>query len=427
MAGTAHSVERAALGNGMVVVATRTDFSPTFVAMLTVDAGSRYDPDGKCGLAALTASALVHGLGTRTEPSIARRIEASGGLLDVTAGYETATLTVVGLSESLDTVVGLLAELAARPDLCEKAVLDARRRHLTELAEDDSDAYRVCHRALFDMVFPDHPRGRPVAGRAESVATLTYHDVAAHAHDRYRPSGAVLSVVGALDPRRAVDVSARHFARWEGDPVAGPVIPGPRRQSEARRRVIDMPNRQTHIALGHVGVSRTDPDYYAATVIDTVLGDGAGFGSRLASRLREEEGLAYVVESDVTETAGRDPGIFCVHTATSPENASGAIDGMLEELGRLRDAPISPRELESAVAYLRGRHVLDAETSESRAARLTLIERFALGPDFEERYPTLIGSVSVGDVLAAARRIIPAAAYSLVIVGPSRDPECHRS
>jgi zinc protease len=176
--------------------------------------------------------------------------------------------------------------------------------------------------------------------------------------------------------------------------------------------------RQIHLSIGNVGIARRDPDYYAVSVLDVILGDSAGFGSRLATRLREVEGLAYVVESDASGTAGRDPGIFWAYTATSPENVGAALDGILAELEAVRSSPPSPDEVSSAIAYLRGRQQLERETNEARAARLIAIERFGLGLAYEEAYPAIVGAVSPDHVLRAARRVIDLDRYSLVAVGP---------
>jgi zinc protease len=172
------------------------------------------------------------------------------------------------------------------------------------------------------------------------------------------------------------------------------------------------------VAIGSAGITRSDPAYYAVVLMDAILGDGAGFASRLASRLREDAGLAYVVESDASSTPGLDPGVFWVYTATSPSRVGGALDALHDELGRMRREPPTDEELSTAKAYVRGRDLVGFETNEALAARLVCIERYELGDDYGDRYPALVDAVSRDDVLEAARRVIDLERSATVLAGP---------
>ncbi len=179
-----------------------------------------------------------------------------------------------------------------------------------------------------------------------------------------------------------------------------------------------MDTQQVHVSIGNLSIARSDPAFYATSVMDVILGDSAGVGSRLATKLREEQGLAYVIESDASSSAGLEPGVFWAYTATSPGHFEQLVRGVMNELRLVREEPPSAEELESAIGYLTGRDLLDRETSETVAGRLVHAERHALGPDFDARYPSIIGSVSREDVLEAARRVIDPENCSFVTVGP---------
>lgn len=417
MAGS--GIARAVLPNGLTVLAVESRSLPVFAAVLAVDAGSRYDPDGKWGLSSVTSSLLLEGSEALPEDVMARRLDSLGASLDVNCAYETSSLTLVGLSENLPEVLGIAAEAVSRPSFEARSFEDVRRRELTAILEDDDDPYCVCRREFFGLVFGGHPRGRPVEGRPETLGSLSASDSRTCHAALYGPRRAVLGLSGDFDAGAALDAVAEAFRDWTGggSEPARDQVPVP--ETGSRSRFVQMDREQAHVSLGSLGIPRTDPGFYAVSVMDVILGDSPGLASRLATRLREVEGLAYIVESDTVSTAGRDPGAFWAYTAVSPERTRAAVQAILDEMRRFRGDPPTEDELAAAVAYLRGRHALDRETNESRAARLTGIERYGLGLDYEERYPSLVGAVTRADVLAAAQRIVNPDRYSLVVVGPS--------
>jgi len=412
-------IEKTVLDSGLTVLAVESRSVPVFAAVLALDAGSRFDPAGRPGLACLTASLLSEGTASLSGDAMAQRLDALGASLDASCAYETASLTAVGLAAHMREILGIVADAVSSPRIDPTAFEDVRRRQLTGISEDDDDPYCVCRREFFGLVFEGHPRGLPLEGRPESVRGLTDADARAFHTLRYGPRGAVLGLSGDFDAREAVDAAGSAFASWTRE-VRDAVAPPPiRRRTGVRTRAVEMDREQTHVSLGSLGLSRTDPDYYAVSVLDVVLGDSPGLASRLAARLRETEGLAYIVESDTVSTAGRDPGAFWAYTATSPERTPRAVRCILEEMRRIRSEPPSQEEVSAAIAYLSGRHALDRETCEARAARLVGIERFGLGLDYEERYPSIVGSVTREAVHAAAQRVVDPDNYSLVVVGRS--------
>ena len=179
-----------------------------------------------------------------------------------------------------------------------------------------------------------------------------------------------------------------------------------------------MDREQSHLVLGHLSVARSDPRLYPLRALDVILGDGAGFASRLPTRLREDEGLAYIVECDASSTAGLDPGVFWAYVATAPEQVERVIDVMLDEIERVRTLPPTDEERDMAVSFLLGRHVLDRESIESYAGRLVTIERYGLGLDYDSRYGDIISGITADDVRRVAADVIRPDELTVIIVGP---------
>ncbi|MBM3307442.1 MAG: insulinase family protein [Candidatus Eisenbacteria bacterium] len=416
----ASRIARAALPNGLTALAVESRSIPIFAAVLAVEAGSCRDPEGKWGLASLTSSLLLEGSEDLAGDAMAVRLDALGASLEASCAHETTTLSAVGLSEHLRDVLDVMAGAAARPTLDRRMFEDVRRRELTAVVEDDDDPYCVCRREFFASVYGDHPRARPIEGRPATLRDLSVADARAFHGAWFAPGRAVLGLSGDFDAGAALDAAAEAFGGWTGDGRIE-TCDGPRpRRLKPARRFVRMDREQAHLSLGSLGIARDDPDFHAVAVMDVILGDSPGLASRLATRLREVEGLAYIIESDTVSTAGRDPGVFWAYTAVSPERARGAVDAIVDEMRRIRSSPPSEDEVAAAVAYLRGRHALDRETNESRASRLVGIERYGLGLDYEDAYPTLVGAVTRSQVFDAARRVVDPGDYSLVVVGPRR-------
>jgi len=414
-------IARAVLANGLTVLVAEMPGSPVVSIALSLEAGSRYDDEKTAGVACLAANAVLEGPRGNAGPSFARLVEAAGTSFDAFTGYETAVFVATALPGRVVEVLGHLFAMIADPALDERTVARARRAQASEIASDARDAYQTARREFFDLAYGPHPRRRPVVGYAPTVAGLTAADTVDFCARRYRPGGAVLAIAGGVRAGGVLAAADRASRAWRGDAPLLPDHGDPPGPGSRRTRFVPMRREQVHLCLGHVAIRRSDPRYHALEILDAILGDCAGFGSRLAKRLREREGLAYVVESDTVGSAGIDPGVFWAYTATSPANAAAAVGGIREEIRRVVAEPPSDEEVAAAVSYLRGRRIIASDRSDSRALGLVRIERRGLGLDFESRYPGILSSIGPADVLRAARDVIRPDDCCLVAVGPSCD------
>jgi len=148
------------------------------------------------------------------------------------------------------------------------------------------------------------------------------------------------------------------------------------------------------------------------------LGGGAGFTARIPQRMRDELGLAYTTFASITSSAGMDPGRFIAFIGTSPENMKLAIDGLLNEIRRIIEEPVTPQELQDAKDYLTGSFVFAFESSPQIARFLVHAEVYSLGFDYIEKYPEYIRAVTINDISRVARKYLDCENYTLVVVGP---------
>jgi zinc protease len=176
---------------------------------------------------------------------------------------------------------------------------------------------------------------------------------------------------------------------------------------------INRPITQANIILGNAGLSRENPDFYAVTVMNYILG-GGGFSSRLMEVIRNKRGLAYSVASFFDP--GKFPGSFQIVLQTKNSSANEAISLSLQQMKRIQKELVSEKELEGAKRYLIGSFPMRLDTQGKLANFLTQMEYYGLGLDYPEKYPSLIRSITREEVLRVAKKYLHPEKYVLVIV-----------
>ncbi|MBI1880592.1 MAG: insulinase family protein, partial [Chloroflexi bacterium] len=222
----------------------------------------------------------------------------------------------------------------------------------------------------------------------------------------------------AFEPGKMVAELSALLGDWETGvvPQFEPVSPP---QTQARWHVEDRPIEQGHLCLAMPGLSRRDPDRYALSVLNGILGEG--MSSRLFLNIREEKGLAYAVDSGLNLL--QDTGSLLVYAGVDPERVPEALQAILDELDRLRTEPVPPAELHKVKEYLKGRLVLGLEDSFSQAAWVAYQALFMDHIRSPEEVLQRYDAITVDDVLAVAQKVINPAAYNLVSVGPFGEGE----
>jgi len=406
------------LVNGLKVLLVENPSIPNISMTGSVLAGARFDPEAKAGLAIMVSRLLDEGTQNRTSLEIADAIESVGGAIETDGSFERIIATVSALSKDIDLSLELLSDLLIRPVFPQAYVDKEKERTLAEIVSAKDRPQVIAGWAFNELIYQDHPLHRPSHGYPETVESLTREDLLEF-HERYFvPNNVILSIVGDFNVTELLPKIEQVFGNWKAKPISFPTYPAPERQTSKRVKFLTMPAQQLNIYLGHLGVTRTNPDFYALQVLDTILGGGAGFTARIPQRLRDELGLAYTTFASITMTAGMDPGRFIAFIGTSPENMKLAIDGLLNEIRRIIEEPVTTEELQDAKDYLTGSFVFAFESSPQIARFLVHAEVYGLGFDYIEKYPQYIRAVSVDDISRVARKYLDSENYTLVVVGP---------
>jgi predicted Zn-dependent peptidase len=261
---------------------------------------------------------------------------------------------------------------------------------------------------------PIHPYGHPLNGTTGSTAALSRDRAAAFYGAFYRPNATRALVVGDITPAEAQRLFAGRFGGWERATV--PPAPAAAAPAPAGRAVylIDKPGAaQSVIRIGHAGIARSNPDYVALQVLNTILGDA--FTSRLNQNLRETHGYTYGAFSQFA--AWRLAGPFAASASVVTAKTDSSLIEFLKELRRIRDEPVSDAELAKAKAYITLGLPGDFETTASAAFRLRELLVYGLPSDYFDRYVPQINAVTTADVQRVARAYIDPDHFDIVVVG----------
>jgi zinc protease len=412
-------VERDELPNGLVLLLSEDHSVPAVSINAIVQTGSRFESDDKAGLASLAGELLDAGTATITSKQIAETIEATGGQLATFGDYQSSGVAATLLSGDVALGLDIASDLLINPAFPEEKVQQYVDRRVAQIKA-RLDVPRTLASDVFnEIVFEGTPLHRPALGYARTVQSITQSDVRGFYSEYYKPDNTMLAVVGDIDKAEIRSRVAATFGKWErASRFEAPQVQKAHRQASPVQKFVNAPKEQVNILIGHAGIERRNPDYYALVVMDTILGSSPGFTSRIPRKLRDEQGLAYSTFSNITSSAGLDPGRFVAFIGTAPENLDRAIAGLRDEIARIVENGVTEEELDIAKSYLTGSFAMRFQKNSQVAEFLIEAEVYGLGFDYPDRFPDLIRDVTVDGVNRVTRKYIDPRNLTTVVVGP---------
>ena len=406
--------KRIVLENGMVLLLSERHTIPSVTINMLIKAGQVSEPSDKAGLAHIAAGLLTEGTKKRSSSQIAEEIEFVGGGIGASGGDDSASVNLTILKKDLDLGLDILSDILLNPVFSEEEIIRKVRETKASIEKEKENPSAVAGKEFAKTVFGDHPYGRPTEGLPETLDRIVREDIVKFHATHYIPNNTIMAVVGDVTEKEIVSKLNRYLKDWKKREVINPVFPPVKPLSQKIVKPIDKKITQANIVLGHIGIERENPDYYAAYVMNYILG-GGGFTSRLMDNIRDNKGLAYDVHSYFAPM--KHSGYFNVGVQTKNESAKVAIEEVLKEMERIRSVSVTDKELEDAKAYLTGSFPLKLDTNKKIAGMLTAIEFFNLGLDYPDRYPKMINSLTKDDILKVARRYLNTDNYIMVVVG----------
>jgi zinc protease len=408
-------VHRTRLDNGLSVLTATSGQLPLVTVRAVLDAGAATEQGGDEGLAWLTAHALEGGTELRSGDALAWALESLGAQLEAWTSWDGLHVEFTTRSDRLAEALDLLAEIVRRPAFPEQEVARLRGEQLAEMLRRSTDPRSLADDSAAHFIFADGAAyGRTLLGLEPAVSGFTAADTVRFHSRRFVPSNAAVVVVGSVSAEQAEREVARALGDWAG--TAAPAEPpaAPARADATTIYVIDRPSAvQSEIRIGHVGVPRHHPDYYALLVMNAIL--GGAFTSRLNLNLREKHGFTYGVRSAFSFRRAAGP--FVIQTAVASDVTARAIEECLRELSALRESGVTDDDVRAARDFLAGTLPLEMQTTEQLAGRVAELHTFDLPTTYFDNYRAGIGDVTRDEVVRVAREHLRLDRLAVVVVG----------
>ncbi|HWL38613.1 MAG TPA: pitrilysin family protein [Gemmatimonadaceae bacterium] len=402
------------LPNGLKLMIVEHHELPVADFVLVVGSGGTADPAGKMGAANLTAAMLREGTTTRKSLEIADQIAFLGVSINAGSSWESTTLSLHTPTAQLDSALALFADIALRPSFPAEDFDRIRKTRLTELLQLKDQGPAIANIAYPAIVYgKSHPYGARLLGTEETVAALSIADLRAYYGTNFRPNNATLIVVGDVTPAQVEAKAAQYFGGWQRADVTPVTYGEPPKPGTTAIYLIDKPGAaQSSFRIATVGVPRSTRDYFALTVMNTIL--GGSFTSRLNNNLRETKGYTYGARSAFEMRRAAGP--FIASAEIVAAKTDSALIEFMKELNAIRQS-VPAEELSKAKRYLQLTLPADFETTQQIAGALVPVAVYGLPLDYYNNYVQNIETVTRADVERVARQYINPGSLAVVIVG----------
>ncbi len=409
----AMTIERVTSPGGIEAWLVRDRSIPVVALEYTFRGGAALEAAGKEGTASLLAAMLIEGAGEYESQRFQSALEDRVVSLGFDAGLDTFSGSLKTLTENLDFSADMLrlALTVPRFDTVDLDRVKARTAiGLRRAAEEPST---IAGRIWMSTAFAGHPYGRPVRGTPETVTALDAEALRFYLRQNLTRDRLVIGAAGDITPEALGRLLDHVFGGLpaRGEPAS---ITEASPQNLGRTLVARRPVPQSVVTLGHEGVKRDDPDYYAATVVNYIFG-GGGFNSRLMTEVREKRGLAYSAYSYIGSYDRA--GLMMGGTATENARVGQSLEVIRREWQRMHDEGPNESELANAKTYLTGSFPLRLDASNRIARLMVTIQYDNLGFDYLDRRASLIEGVTLADARRVARRLFAAERLLTVVVG----------
>jgi zinc protease len=409
----AMKIERVTSPGGIEAWLVREAMLPMVAIEFTFRGGAALDPPGKEGRALMAMNLLTEGAGDLDSQAFAAQLEDRAIAMDFEAGADSLQGSLKTLNEHRDAAIDLLRLAMVKPRFDAADLERVRASTLSTIARDAENPDAIARRTWMSTAYPDHPYGRQTRGTKESVSSLAVGDMKAVLAERMARDNLVIGVVGDIAP----DELGRLLDRAFGDLPAKSApnnVPEVKPQGAGRTIVVRRPVPQSVIMLGEPGIKRDDPDWFAASIVNYVLG-GGGFNSRLMEEVREKRGLTYGIYTYLA-TFDRG-GAILASNSTENGRAGRALDVTREVWRGMHEQGPTEEEVSNAKRYLTGSFALRLDSTSRIARTLVSVQYDRLGIDYLNQRDALINGVSLADTRRVARRLLDPAALFTVVVG----------
>lgn len=413
----AFDIQRVTSPQGIEAWLIETHHVPVVSISFAFAGGSAHDPAGKEGLAHLVSYLLDEGAGDLDSAAFQAQLND----LAIDLSFDDAVDYFYGemktVTANADAAFDLLRLALTEPRFDPDPVERMRTAVRSEIARRTGDPEWIARRVFFETAYPDHQYGRPSRGTVATVDGLTVEDLRAFVDDRFARDTLLVAVTGDITAEELgvrLDEVFGALPETGEVPTLAPVEPA---AAGAAIRV-DRPGPQSVMLVAQPGIDRDDPDYFAARVMNQVLG-ASGLNSRLGGEVREARGLTYGISSYFVNF--QESELLMVGSSLSNENVSEALGVLQDEWRRMAETGVTAAELEDAKTFLTGSFALSFTSTDRIANQLLAMQLFDLGIDYLDTRNEQIESVTIDDVQRVAAELLDADGLATVVVGMPDD------
>ena len=400
------------LGKNAEVWFTEDHTVPIVSFSIALPAGSAYDPAGKAGLAAFTASMIDEGAGGLDSKAFHEALANRAISFTARAERDYLTISISTLKENAPEALHLLQLALTRPRFESDALARVRAQIIQSLQQDQVEPQRLAARGFARQFFGDHAYAHPLTGEIDSISSITSADLRNFARAHWVKSGLKVAVAG--------DITAPALAKLLGEtflPVSGanvPPLPNVGRLGAPGVHVVALPVPQATAVFGLPGIMRADPDFIPGYVANYILG-GGGFSSRLTDEVRVKRGLTYGISTSLTSY--NKASVLQGSVATRADAIRQTVQVVKDTLADFAQNGPTQQELDDAKTYLTGSFPLAFASNSGTAAQLGAFQRQNLDIGYVARRNSLIQAVTLADVKRVSKRLFDPARLTVVIGG----------
>lgn len=406
--------ERVVLESGMPVYLLRDPELPIINITAMAHTGSVYETAAKSGLAGMTGVAMRSGgAGNLTPEQMDSELEFMASSVESSIGSDIGTVTLTSLTKNFSRTLRIFADVLLCP-VFDKERVEIARRHLIEaIRRQNDDPKSLADRELGRAIYAGHPLGQ--IPTFASAAAITRQEMIDFHRSFFRPDNMILAVSGDFDRTAIIKELNSIFGGPQKIALLKlPIVPQPVMEFTPAVLLAKKEINQSVIRMGHLGITKDNPDLYAIRLLDYIL--GGSFTSRLTMEIRTNQGLAYNVDSHF-DVGRHFTGTFIAGTETKAESTARSITLLKKIIGGMTEAVVTDQELKSAKEYIINSFMFAFTTPASIVTQRARLEFYGYPGDYLEKYRDNISRVTKEELLAAARRHLKPEGFKLVVAG----------
>ncbi len=407
----AEGVHQDTLPNGLVVITEPMPHVRSVSAGIWLRSGSRREPKEVNGLSHFIEHMVFKGTRRRSAEDIAREVDSIGGMLDAFTSKEMVCFNTRVLDEHLPKAFDVLSDMLLEPRFAPEDIDRERSVILEEIRMTQDNPEDLVHELFTQNFWNPHALARPILGTPETVSGFDRPTLESWFRRWYAPNNVVITAAGRLEHGRFVNLVNERFGRLERAPESDTEpVPHPAPHITLRKK---NELEQVHICIGVAALPMSDRRRFAVSVLNNVL--GGGMSSRLFQNIRERQGLAYAIFSELN--AYKDAGMLSVYAGTSLDTAPKVVECVMQEFRRLRDVLLTAEELRRSMDHLKGSTLLALESTGQRMNSLARYHLYFNRHFTPEQLIAMLESVTPEEVRAVAREFFQPERIAASVVG----------